>query len=94
MNHKRITIPEFEIYSNPTIKINSIANRRFNLIDRYEQTIEYIVECLTKNCDETDVKNFIVDYVCKYKNFDNLRTAIKQACPQHEITLDKYLVLK
>ena len=30
----RVTVPEFEIYSNPTIKISDIASRRFNIIDR------------------------------------------------------------
>lgn len=30
----RVTIPKFEIYRNPTIKIDDVKRRRFNLIDR------------------------------------------------------------
>lgn len=31
---ERVTIPEFEIVSNPTIRIDDVKRRRFNLIDR------------------------------------------------------------
>jgi hypothetical protein len=31
----RVTIPEFEIYSNPTIRISEVKQRRFNVIDRH-----------------------------------------------------------
>lgn len=31
---ERVTIPEFEIYSSPTIRISEVKSRRFNLIDR------------------------------------------------------------
>ena len=37
LNHamsQRVIIPEFEIYSSPTISISDIRKRRFNLIDR------------------------------------------------------------
>jgi hypothetical protein len=30
----RVTIPEFEIVSNPTVVISEVRRRRFNLIDR------------------------------------------------------------
>jgi len=32
----RVTVPTFEVVSNPTVKISEIKSRRFNLIDRYE----------------------------------------------------------
>jgi hypothetical protein len=31
---QRVIIPDFEIYSSPTISISDIRKRRFNLIDR------------------------------------------------------------
>lgn len=31
---QRVTVPEFEIYQNPTIKISDVKRRRFNIIDR------------------------------------------------------------
>ena len=30
----RVIVPEFELYSNPVIKISDVKQRRFNLIDR------------------------------------------------------------
>jgi len=33
----RVTIPEFEIVSNPTIRIAEVKRRRFNIIDRAQQ---------------------------------------------------------
>ena len=32
---RRVTIPEFEIYSNPSVKISDVRQRRFNIIDRF-----------------------------------------------------------
>ena len=34
---QRLTVPEFEIFSNPTVRISDVRQRRFNLIDRYER---------------------------------------------------------
>lgn len=31
---KRVVIPEFEVYKNPTIRLSDVKARRFNLIDR------------------------------------------------------------
>lgn len=31
---RRVTVPTFEVYSNPTIKLGDVKARRFNLIDR------------------------------------------------------------
>lgn len=31
---RRVTIPKFEVYSNPTVRIKEVKQRRFNLIDR------------------------------------------------------------
>jgi len=33
----RVTIPEFEIVSNPTVRISEVKRRRFNVIDRAQQ---------------------------------------------------------
>lgn len=33
----RVTIPEFEIVSNPTVRISEVRRRRFNVIDRAQQ---------------------------------------------------------
>lgn len=33
----RVTVPEFEIYSNPTVRIAEVKRRRFNVIDRAVQ---------------------------------------------------------
>ncbi len=33
----RVTIPEFEIVSNPTVRIHEVKRRRFNVIDRAQQ---------------------------------------------------------
>ena len=32
---KRVILPTFELFSNPTVKVSDIKSRRFNLIDRY-----------------------------------------------------------
>lgn len=31
---QRVTVPEFEIVSNPTVRIGDVKQKRFNLIDR------------------------------------------------------------
>ena len=36
----RVFIPEFEIVSNPTIRISDVKRRRFNLIDRTIKQIQ------------------------------------------------------
>lgn len=33
----RVTVPEFELYSNPTVRIAEVRRRRFNIIDRAVQ---------------------------------------------------------
>jgi len=33
----RVTVPEFEVYSNPTVRIHEVKRRRFNVIDRAVQ---------------------------------------------------------
>lgn len=33
----RVTVPEFEVYSNPTVRIAEVKRRRFNIIDRAVQ---------------------------------------------------------
>lgn len=30
----RVTVPQFQIFNNPTIKISDVKSRRFNIIDR------------------------------------------------------------
>lgn len=34
LNAGRVIVPTFEIYQNPTIRIDDVKQRRFNLIDR------------------------------------------------------------
>lgn len=34
---ERVTVPEFEIVSNPTVRISEVKRRRFNVIDRAQQ---------------------------------------------------------
>ena len=34
---RRVTVPTFELYSNPTIQISSVKQRRFNIMDRATQ---------------------------------------------------------
>ena len=34
---ERITVPEFELFSNPTVRIKEVKQRRFNVIDRAVQ---------------------------------------------------------
>jgi hypothetical protein len=36
-NNDRVIIPPFEVFSSPTIKIDEVKRRRFNLIDRSVQ---------------------------------------------------------
>jgi len=36
---RRVTVPEFEISSNPTVKISDIKSRRFSMIDRYTREV-------------------------------------------------------
>lgn len=36
---QRVTVPEFEIYQNPTVKISEVRRRRFNLIDRWTKKL-------------------------------------------------------
>lgn len=33
----RVTVPEFEVVSNPTVRIHEVKRRRFNMIDRAQQ---------------------------------------------------------
>jgi len=33
----RVTVPEFEVISNPTVRIAEVKRRRFNVIDRAQQ---------------------------------------------------------
>lgn len=33
----RVTVPEFELFSNPTVRIAEVKRRRFNVIDRAVQ---------------------------------------------------------
>ena len=33
----RVTVPEFEVVSNPTVRISEVKRRRFNVIDRAQQ---------------------------------------------------------
>src|SRR5271157_3201065 len=35
----RVTVPEFEIYQNPTIKISDVKRRRFNIIVRHRKKL-------------------------------------------------------
>jgi len=44
--------------------------------------------------DTVQIKEYLVSYIRKYKNFDSLRRAVVEACPEHEIMLDKLLVLR
>jgi hypothetical protein len=39
----RVIVPEFEIFSNPIIRIADIKTRRFNLIDRKIRTWEIVI---------------------------------------------------
>lgn len=36
----RVKIPEFEIASNPTVRIRDVSRRRFDVIERYQKAIE------------------------------------------------------
>ena len=35
---QQVTVPSFEIFANPTVRISDVKRRRFNLIDRSVQT--------------------------------------------------------
>lgn len=109
MIYKRVMVPEFEIFSNPTISIAGITSRRFNVIDRAkEESVDDILEAmrkLTPLCGESsdgiisksknvEMRKFIIKYIKERKVFDNLRSAIKIHCPEQEDTLNKLLVLK
>lgn len=37
INGDRVTVPEFEIVANPTVRIREVKQRRFNVIDRAQQ---------------------------------------------------------
>ena len=41
LNPERVTVPEFEIYANPVIKISDVKRRRYSLIDRYGEKRKY-----------------------------------------------------
>lgn len=36
---QRVTVPEFEIFSNPTIKISDVKQRRFSILDGGKKTL-------------------------------------------------------
>lgn len=38
---RRVTIPQFQLCANPTIKISAVKSRRFNLIDRSVQKLKH-----------------------------------------------------
>jgi len=55
-----------------------------------EPCLDYIVGMLKRH----DPRLYICNYIKQYKEFTILRIAIQRVCPEHEITLDKLLVLK
>jgi hypothetical protein len=57
-----------------------------------EPHIFQIVDMLS--CEDIKIKEYIMHYVKTYKEYCNLRSAIKQCCPEFEIVLDKILLLK
>jgi len=90
----RVVFPEFEIYSNPTVKISDIRQRRFNIINRIvESEIDVIVAEL-RSLDDKGFRTFIVEYVKSHKQFANLRAAVQKVCPEREEKLNMLLVLK
>jgi hypothetical protein len=48
----RVVIPEFEIFSNPTIRISEIKRRRFNLIDRAIRNLKFRITSEGKLVDK------------------------------------------
>lgn len=46
----RVTIPEFEIVSNPVVRIREVKQRRFNVIDRAVQKARQEIEKFFTNC--------------------------------------------
>ena len=86
----RVTVPEFEIFSNPTVSIANITQRRFNLIDRaVDWTIKFDV-LMTKSKDERDVKQVFVKFINKVR----IRDHVKEKYPHLIEMLDKLLILK
>jgi len=96
----RITVPQFEIVSNPTISIANIKQRRFTLIDRdaIEPSIERIIDdvlIFRRRDDEYELtREYIIKHIRKYKTFENLRTAIKEVAAEFEPMVDRLGVLK
>lgn len=87
---KRVVVPEFEIFSNPTINISAVSQRRFSLFDR-ELSEEYILSQMVKS---SSVKDYIFNYIKIYNRYDNLRKVLTEHYPEHEETLEKLLLLK
>ena len=54
----RVTIPTFEVFSNPTIRLSDISQRRFSLIDR----VQNARNALMSQEDETVFK--AIDNIC------------------------------
>lgn len=96
----RITVPLFEIASNPTISISSIKQRRFNLMNRdvVEPTVERIIDDLLifrRREGERDlIRDYIIKHIKRYKTFDNLTTAVKEVNPEFEAMVERLGVLK
>lgn len=91
----RVTVPEFEIFSAPTVRIADIKNRRFSLFDRFlEESVEYSVKVLSSSTERGDRRKYIISYIRDNSRYNNLRTAIKEVCPEYEEMLDKLLILK
>ena len=49
---RRVKIPEFEIVSNPTIKISDIKRRAFGIIDRAVPWYEELEQILEEELDD------------------------------------------
>jgi len=86
----RVTVPEFEIFSNPTISIADITQRRFNIIDRSIDWTKHFDYLMNKAIDNKEIKSIFMRYI----NQNGLRAHVKITYSHLIDTLDKLLVLK
>ena len=61
-----VTIPSFEVYSNPTIKISDVKKRRFNMIDRSVQKAKQ--EIMSQ--EDSSIFDALEKIADKYLDFD------------------------
>lgn len=103
----RVTVPEFEIVSNPTVRIAEVKRRRFNVIDRAQQKARQEIQAqedtnvfaaldfagtTTKGGENTDQQTDLSDSVHNGKLSKMGMLALKKQIDRWDLVTSKYFM--